>query len=111
MEQFGVKSKVIMGDNLGSLVDQMKRVFVVTDSFMAQSGKVDYVTAKLDKACILTGFGDYVEIMSPEVYEAYNNALLEAAVAEEEAYLTQEELRNEKRSQGAYLDEDYETEE
>ena len=52
MEQFGVKSKVIMGDNLGSLVDQMKRVFVVTDSFMAQSGKVDYVTAKLDKAKI-----------------------------------------------------------
>lgn len=52
MEQFGVKSKVIMGDNLGSLVEQMKRVFVVTDSFMAQSGKVDYVTAKLDKAKI-----------------------------------------------------------
>ena len=52
MEQFGVKSKVIMGDNLAELVDGMKRVFVVTDSFMAQSGKVDYVTAKLDKAKI-----------------------------------------------------------
>ena len=68
-------------------------------------------TAKLDKACILTGFGDYVEIMSPEVYEAYNNALLEAAVAEEEAFFAQEELRNEKRSEGAYLESDYETEE
>ena len=68
-------------------------------------------SVKLDKACILTGFGDYVEIMSPEVYEAYNNALLEAAVAEEESYLAQEELRNEKRSEGAYLDVGYETEE
>ena len=60
--------------------------------------------AKLEKACILTGFGDYVEIMSPEVYEAYNASLLEAAVAEEEAYFAQEELRNEKRSEGAYLE-------
>ena len=31
------------------------------------------------------------------------DALLEAAVAEEEAYFAQEELRNEKRSEGAYL--------
>ena len=60
--------------------------------------------AKLEKACILTGFGDYVEIMSPEVYVAYNDSLLEAAVAEEEAFFAQEELRNEKRSEGAYLD-------
>lgn len=52
MEQFGVKSRVIMGDSLDSLLDQMKRVYVVTDSFMAKSGKVDYVTAKLDKANI-----------------------------------------------------------
>lgn len=50
MEQFGVKTRVIMGDGLNSLLPQMKRVLVVTDSFMAESGKVDYVTAKLDKA-------------------------------------------------------------
>lgn len=50
MEQFGVKSRVIMGDHLEDLIDQMKRVFVVTDSFMAQSGKAEYVTAKLDRA-------------------------------------------------------------
>ena len=67
--------------------------------------------AKLEKACILTGFGDYVEIMSPEVYEAYNASLLEAAVAEEEAFFAQEELRNEKRSEGAYLDTYSKTEE
>ncbi len=67
--------------------------------------------AKLEKACILTGFGDYVEIMSPEVYEAYNASLLEAAMAEEDAFFAQEELRNEKRSEGAYLDADNKTEE
>ena len=59
--------------------------------------------AKLEKACILTGFGDYVEIMSPEVYEAYNDSLFDAALAEEEAFFAQEEVRNEKRSEGAYL--------
>ena len=52
MEQFGVKTRIIMGDGLDGLIGQMKRVFVVTDSFMAQSGKADYVTARLDKARI-----------------------------------------------------------
>ena len=33
------------------------------------------------------------------------------AKAEEEAFFAQEELRNEKRSEGAYLESDYETEE
>lgn len=60
--------------------------------------------AKLEKSCVLTGFGNYVEIMSSEVYEAYNEALLDEAIAEEESYLSQEKLRNEKRSSGAYLD-------
>ena len=50
MGQFGVKSKVIMGDELESLIPNMKKVYVATDSFMAQSGKVEYVTAKLEKA-------------------------------------------------------------
>lgn len=59
MEQFGVKTRIIMGDGMDSLISQMKRVFVVTDSFMAQSGKVDYVTARLDKAKVdYTVFSD-----------------------------------------------------
>lgn len=59
MEQFGVKTRIIMGDGMDSLIGQMKRVFVVTDSFMAQSGKVDYVTARLDKAKVdYTVFSD-----------------------------------------------------
>lgn len=59
MERFGVKTRIIMGDGLDSLIGQMKRVFVVTDSFMAQSGKVDYVTARLDRAKVAyTVFSD-----------------------------------------------------
>lgn len=59
MEQFGVKTRIIMGDGMDSLISQMKSVFVVTDSFMAQSGKVDYVTARLDKAKVdYTVFSD-----------------------------------------------------
>ena len=50
MEQFGLKTRIIMGDGLDSLTAGMKKAFVVTDSFMAQSGKVSYVTDKLNKA-------------------------------------------------------------
>lgn len=60
--------------------------------------------AKLEKECVLTGFGDFVEIMSADVYVEYNDALLEAAQREEEAYYMQEELRNKRRAEGAYLD-------
>lgn len=60
--------------------------------------------AKLEKSCVLTGFGSYVEIMSAEIYDAYSEALLDEAIAEEESYISQEKLRNEKRSSGAYLD-------
>ena len=50
MEQFGLKTRIIMGDGLDSLTAGMKKAFVVTDSFMAQSGKVSYVTDKLNRA-------------------------------------------------------------
>lgn len=50
MEQFGVRTRIIMGDGLDTLTGQMKKVFVVTDSFMAKSGKIDYVTSRLDRA-------------------------------------------------------------
>lgn len=50
MEQFGVRTRIIMGDGLDTLTGQMKKVFVVTDSFIAKSGKIDYVTSRLDRA-------------------------------------------------------------
>lgn len=59
MDQFGVKTRIIMGDGLDTLVGEMNRVYVVTDSFMAKSGKVDYVTARLDRAGVeYTVFSD-----------------------------------------------------
>ena len=98
------------------IVDEMERKMILNKKYLG-TGEADCDAqgrivltgetakiAKLEKACILTGFGDYVEIMSPEVYEAYNASLLEDAIAEEAAYFAQEELRNEKRSSGAYLD-------
>lgn len=53
MDQFGVKTRIIMGDGLGSLTGRMKKAFVVTDSFMAKSGKVEYVTTRLDQAKVV----------------------------------------------------------
>lgn len=47
MEEFGVRTKVLMGDGLKSLSPAIKRAFIVTDSFMAESGKVSYVTDRL----------------------------------------------------------------
>ena len=70
---------------------------IVVSSYLARM-------AKLEKECVLTGFGDFVEIMSAEVYMAYNDTLLEAAQREEDAYYMQEELRNKRRAEGAYLD-------
>lgn len=59
MEQFGVRTRIVMGDGLDAMIGRMKRVFVVTDSFMASSGKADYVTARLDKARVeYTVFSD-----------------------------------------------------
>lgn len=50
MEQFGVKTRILMGDSLGSILSGVKKAFVVTDSFMASSGKISYVTDKLKAA-------------------------------------------------------------
>lgn len=47
MDQFGVKTRIIMGDSLSSVLTKVKKAFVVTDSFMASSGKISYVTDKL----------------------------------------------------------------
>lgn len=60
--------------------------------------------AKLDKECVLTGYGDFVEIMSAEVYDAYGEALSMAYEMEEDSYSKEDELRCKRRAEGAYLD-------
>ena len=97
------------------IVDEMERKMILNKKYLG-TGEADcdaqgrivissYLAkmAKLEKECVLTGFGDFVEIMSADVYVAYNDALLEAAEREEEAYYQQEELRNKRRAEGAYL--------
>ena len=50
MNSFNVHTKILMGGGLETLAPKLKRAFIVTDSFMASSGKVGYVTAKLEAA-------------------------------------------------------------
>lgn len=50
MEVFSVKTKILTGSGLEDLAPQIKRGFVVTDRFMAESGRISYVTDTLDKA-------------------------------------------------------------
>ncbi len=60
--------------------------------------------AKLDKACVLTGYGDFVEIMSADIYDAYGESLTMASEMEEASYEKENELRCQRRAEGAYLD-------
>ena len=50
MNEFGVRTKIYFGDALPKLAEKMHRVYVVTDRFMAESGKVSYVTDRLAAA-------------------------------------------------------------
>lgn len=49
MEQFSVRTKIMTGSALDDLARQIHRGFVVTDRFMAESGRVSYVTDALDR--------------------------------------------------------------
>ncbi len=50
MERFAVRTNIVLGDGLDEFTGNMNKVFVVTDHFMAVSGKVKYVTDRLDRA-------------------------------------------------------------
>ena len=49
MEVFSVRTKIMTGNGLEELAHQVHRGFVVTDRFMAESGRVRYVTDALDQ--------------------------------------------------------------
>ncbi len=59
--------------------------------------------AKLQKQCVFVGFETYVEIMSPETYEAYLLSLYEDYLSEEESYEQEEKVKRKLRSEGAFL--------
>ena len=50
MNSFSVRTKIMAGGGLETLCNGLHKVFIVTDGFMASSGKVSYITEKLDKA-------------------------------------------------------------
>ena len=50
MNSFSVRTKIMEGGGLETLAPKLRKVFIVTDGFMASSGKVSYITEKLDRA-------------------------------------------------------------
>lgn len=50
MNSFSVRTKIMEGGGLETLAPKFHKVFIVTDGFMASSGKVSYITEKLDRA-------------------------------------------------------------
>ena len=59
--------------------------------------------AKLQKQCVFVGFETYVEIMDPEVYEAFLLSQCEEYQLEEESYKMEESKKREFRSEGAFI--------
>ena len=49
MNSFSVRTKIMMGGGLETIAPKLHKVFIVTDGFMASSGKVGYITEVLDK--------------------------------------------------------------
>ena len=49
MNSFSVRTKIMMGGGLETIAPKLHKVFIVTDGFMASSGKVSYITDVLDK--------------------------------------------------------------
>ena len=47
MESVSVRTKILMGSGMEKLAEKLHRVFLVTDKFMAESGKTSYVTDRL----------------------------------------------------------------
>ena len=50
MNSFSVRTKIMEGGGLETLAPKLHKVFIVTDGFMASSGKVSYIAEKLDRA-------------------------------------------------------------
>ncbi|NCB63697.1 MAG: iron-containing alcohol dehydrogenase [Clostridia bacterium] len=49
MDSFSVRTKIMIGGGMDALAENLKRVFIVTDKFMADSGKISYITDRLEQ--------------------------------------------------------------
>ena len=62
MDSFSVRTKILMGSGMEKLAEKLHRVFLVTDKFMAESGKTSYVTDRLDSPPC-TGPGPHAHLL------------------------------------------------
>ena len=53
MDAFSVRTKIMIGGGMDALAQRLHRVFLVTDKFMAESGKTNYVTDRLDRKSVV----------------------------------------------------------
>ena len=60
MDAFSVRTKIMIGGGMDALAQRLHRVFLVTDKFMAESGKTNYVTDRL-----LRSGGDPTKVQTP----------------------------------------------
>lgn len=61
------------------------------------------IMAGIDKKCIFIGFGDYVEVMSPENYANYLRSISESGRKDEQAREDEMEVYRSYKSMGKYL--------
>ncbi len=62
--------------------------------------------AKIEGKCIFIGFGDYIEIMSPEVYEEYLEKIYEDSLLDAQSFVQEAEVYREKTANGEFLGSD-----
>lgn len=60
--------------------------------------------ARIDGKCIFVGFGEYIEIMSPEVYESYIDKIYDDNEQYEQAFTKEAELYREMTAEGKFID-------
>ena len=59
--------------------------------------------AKLEKSCVLTGFGDYVEVMSPSNYKKYLASITASNAADEQALEDEKNVYRQYQAEGQFL--------
>lgn len=59
--------------------------------------------AMIEKQCIFVGFGDYVEVMSPEVYNNYLNSITDNSTLDEQARADERNVYRAYKSEGKLL--------
>ena len=60
--------------------------------------------AKIEGKCIFVGFGEYIEIMSPEVYDSYIEKLYDDNEQYEQAFSQEAEAYREMTAEGKFID-------